>query len=93
MNPDSGDTQLTYWLLGALVGIIFLLARYILGRFSALESTVTKNHADFIKHQDIERYMRPLEKQIDQLNAQVTKLIDLQMEQLKRGNNNDRSNN
>lgn len=77
------DKSLVYWLLGALFALVVLMARYILGRFSALESSVAKNQSEFIRHRDLERYMKPLEKQIDQMNARMDQLLELQMELLK----------
>jgi len=81
-----GDSNLVFWLLGALLTMVVLLSRYILGRFSALESQVAKDRADLIKHQDIERYMKPLETQIAQMNARLDKLLDMQIAAIKEGN-------
>lgn len=66
--------------------MVVLLSRYILGRFSALESQAAKDRVDLIKHQDIERYMKPLETQIAQMNARLDKLLDMQIAAIKEGN-------
>lgn len=66
--------------------MVVIFIKYMIGRFNALETKVNEDRLDFIKHQDIERYMRPLENQMGQVNSRLDKLLDMQIAAIKEGN-------
>lgn len=73
--------QLLLAALGTLMGIILMFIKYVLGRFSALESQIIEDRKECIKSPDMRLHVGPIQDQLNRMNAQLDKLMDLQLAQ------------
>ena len=75
------EVKVLYAVIGVLGSIIAFFAKYVFSRFAALEKTVAEDRREYLRHEDMQRYITPLEHQLKSMNETMTKWIMLQMEQ------------